>query len=203
MTNILPQYWKIPKEFFMNENLSKIILGTNGVILFNKLSDSKKNIALDIIASSASMNDPNTFAEIGINQNYYLPQPPISQSETKEVPPLKQGVLKNMILNKYQLKGTSSTELEKGLRKAAANGEPKDIHFLVTNWKSLNVNAQAPDSKKTALHWASGAKKNSALCFEILVQHGASWELIDSKGKKALDYATGEVWDFLAKIVVE
>jgi len=47
-------------------------------------------------------------------------------------------------------------------------------------------------------------KKNSALCFDILVQHGGNyWDLVDSKGKKPLDYATAEVWDFLAKIVME
>jgi len=159
ITNIIPNSWIVPKEFFVNEALSKTFLGPEGFPKFNKLSESKRSTALDIIASSGSLNDPNTFAEIGMNQDHYLPQPSLPQSEAKITPPLKQGVLKNMILNKYQLNSSSSPDLEKGLRKAAANGEPKDVHFFLTNWKSLNVNAQAPDSKKTALHWASGAKK--------------------------------------------
>ena len=84
----------------------------------------------------------------------------------------KEGSVTNEIKKRYNLKDTTPSSLEQGLRRAAVRNNVEDILFLV-NTKHVNVNAQDhnENSKKTALHWA--VKENATESVATLLNLGA------------------------------
>src|SRR5262249_7670725 len=84
-------------------------------------------------------------------------------------------------------------ELERGLRKAAANNKLKELADLLR----IKVNVNAKDKAgKTALHWA--AEKGHVACMDILIKNGADTSSPDANGRIPGDYATNpKVLDLL------
>ncbi|GAB4223900.1 MAG: hypothetical protein Tsb005_20120 [Gammaproteobacteria bacterium] len=93
--------------------------------------------------------------------------------------------LKQYIVKKYALTDESSTELERGLRKAVVNNIPSDIPRFIK--LSVNINA-ANKAGKTALHLA--VEKNLIDCTKVLLEQGANFTISDKANKTAYDYAT-------------
>ncbi|MFT3742424.1 MAG: ankyrin repeat domain-containing protein [Gammaproteobacteria bacterium] len=91
------------------------------------------------------------------------------------------------LVKAYDLKNTSQSELERGLREAAANKNGLDLQKFIE--LKVNVNAQDPILKKTALHLAIG--NNSFECVKILLLNGANNSIKDASGKIPSDYCSG------------
>lgn len=84
----------------------------------------------------------------------------------------------------YNLCDTSQSELEKGLRRAAANKSALHLQKFIE--ARVDINAQDPKLKKTALHWA--VEKNSLECVTVLLSNHADPSITDDSGKKPSDY---------------
>lgn len=79
----------------------------------------------------------------------------------------------------------------KTFRRAAATGNLREIRYL-TECLLININAQDdnPKNQRTALHWAVIKKKYNVVRY--LVDKGARINILDAKGKTALNYAKVE-----------
>ncbi len=100
-----------------------------------------------------------------------------------------QGIMKtgdeiSKLVSTYGLKDASLPELERGLRKAAANNKENGLNKFIE--AKVNVNAQDPKLGKTALHWA--VEKNALSCVKILLSNGAKNSIVDASGKKPSEY---------------
>lgn len=90
--------------------------------------------------------------------------------------------LKHTLKHKYNLKDVTTNELERGLRKAAANNQFADIaHFVKVG---VDINAADPKQGKTALDHAI-EKKFSETIIELL-KYGARRDTVDSITKPDL-----------------
>ena len=91
------------------------------------------------------------------------------------------------LVKKLALNNDSPKELERGLRKAAANNSPSLLSALLKS--GVSPNASDEKAGKTPLHWA--AEKGHFECVEILLKHGAITTK-DASGRLPSDYTVDE-----------
>jgi WD40 repeat protein len=91
------------------------------------------------------------------------------------------------LLKRYNLKDSSYSSLEQGLRMASVNGKPKDLALFCQTMEDIDAQDANPDSRRTALHWAVIRKHTK--CIEILLENDARVDIPDAKNNTALDYA--------------
>ena len=96
-------------------------------------------------------------------------------------------VLIDSMVKKYNLANTEQTSLEKGLRSAVASQHLEDVKFFTQHVQNINAQDTNPISRKTALHYA--VSKNNIACLKLLLDAGASPEILDVQGLTAAQYA--------------
>lgn len=82
------------------------------------------------------------------------------------------------LLAKYRLENGDASNLEKGLRRAAALKNTSDMRLFLTHVQNVNAQDQNPTSRKTALHWS--AEKNDKEGYDLLVASGAKDDIPDA-----------------------
>jgi hypothetical protein len=114
------------------------------------------------------------------------------------------GIIIEAFYKKYDVIKSDNTvsDLETILRRAAFNGNAKDVELLVERF-SVNVNAQDTSKKRTAMHYVLAKAKVASKeeptkvesyrrCAEFLVKHDYDFTLTDRQGKTALHYDSFE-----------